>query len=99
MRSAQDINSLAHLAQFFIQIFIVGWGPVYEIIDFKQFIVGKTRLCRFWENATRYQFFPHIASFLTTGKMPVPQRGNFLVRFVENATRYQFNRTLKLHHS
>jgi hypothetical protein len=33
----QDINLLAHLAQFSIQHFIVGWGRVYEIVDFRQF--------------------------------------------------------------
>ncbi|UNU27108.1 hypothetical protein D0A37_27865 [Microcoleus vaginatus HSN003] len=39
--SAQDINSLAHLAQFFTQNFIVGWGRVYEIIDFRQLYLLK----------------------------------------------------------
>jgi hypothetical protein len=69
------------------------------------FIVAKTRFYRFGENAARYQLLPHIASFLTTRKMPVKRRVNFIVgwagepaikRFVENATRYQFNRTLNL---
>jgi len=63
-RSAQDINSLAHLAQFSIQHFIVGWGRVYEIIDFRQFIVGKTRLYRFGENASRYQLLPQYCIIL-----------------------------------
>ena len=39
--SAQDINSLAHLAQFSIQDFIVGRGRVYEIIDFRQLYLVK----------------------------------------------------------
>ncbi|MFB8797593.1 MAG: hypothetical protein U7126_25940 [Microcoleus sp.] len=41
LRSAQDLNLIAHLPQFSIKDFIVWWGRVYEIVSFQQFWLVK----------------------------------------------------------
>jgi hypothetical protein len=46
--SAQDINSLAHLAQFYIDDFIIWWGRVYEIIDVRQLYFVKPAPTGLW---------------------------------------------------
>jgi hypothetical protein len=43
-----DLISLAHLAQFSLEDFIIGWGLVYEIINFRQLYFVKPALIGLW---------------------------------------------------